>query len=256
VESHEQSSSASRARTAWTHSLMYSQSASFVYRCCLVRPCNWVRDRTICIIFRLLMRVYSDKLTVMAATFHSAPILGINLCALLRPSLTPVRSLMVKGISPRARFIPTRIFPSLPAASSTVGDTHRMAQLSTLYLNLSREKNVRAEPLPVRKTRSIGHPQFRSTKSIPLLHSFANSSAVGTSVVGLLPATCTPNIVSDGCRLTKDHSSLEAERKEVARPTNHFEPLAVVGANKHSLSPHVLSAPNETQSRLNGWKLG
>ena len=56
----------------------------------------------------------------MAATFHSAPILGISLWAVLRPSLTPVRILMVRGISPRARFIPIRIFPNFPAASSTV----------------------------------------------------------------------------------------------------------------------------------------
>src|SRR6266702_2887693 len=169
----------------------------------------------------------------MAATFHSAPILGINLCALLRPSLTPVRILTVKGISPSARFIPTRIFPSLPAASSTVGDMSD-STLSTPYLNVSREKNVRAEPLPVRNTRSIGHPQFRSTKSIPPLHSFANTSAVGASEVGLFPATCTPNIVLDGCRRTKDHSSLEPERKEVARPTNRFlSPWQVDGANKH-----------------------
>jgi len=61
-------------------------------------------------------------LTVMAATFHSAPILGISLWAVLRPSLTPVRILMVRGISPRARFIPIKIFPSFPAASSTVSE--------------------------------------------------------------------------------------------------------------------------------------
>jgi hypothetical protein len=59
-------------------------------------------------------------LTVMAATFHSALILGISLWAVLRPSLTPVRNLIVKGISPSALFIPIRIFPSFPAASSTV----------------------------------------------------------------------------------------------------------------------------------------
>ena len=92
--------------------------------------------------------------------------------------------------------------------------------MSTPYINMSREKDVRAEPLPVRNTRSIGHPQFRSTKSMPPLHSFANTSAVGARVVGLLPAICTPNIVSEGCRRTKDHSSFEPERKEVARPTN------------------------------------
>lgn len=188
----------------------------------------------------------------MAATFRSAPILGINLCALLRPSLTPVRSLMVKGISPSARFIPTRIFPSFPAASNTVGHMSDNS-FSTPYLHVSRERNVRAEPLPVRNTRSIGHPQFKSTKSMPPLHSFANTSAVGASVMGLLPATCTPNIVSDGCRRTKDHSSLEPARKEVAKPTNRsLSPPRVNGVNKHSLSPQVMSAPNVTQSRLKG----
>ena len=89
-----------------------------------------------------------------------------------------------------------------------------------LQLQDGHYKNVRAEPLPVRKTRSIGQPQFKSMKSMPPLHSLVITSAVETSVAGLLPATCTPNIVSDGCRLTKDHSSLEPERKDVARPTN------------------------------------
>src|SRR5712671_3210430 len=95
--------------------------------------------------------------------------------------------------------------------------------------------NVRAEPLPVRKTRSIGQPQFKSIKSMPRPHSLAMISAVGTSVAGLLPATCTPNMVSDGCRLTKDHSSLEPERKEVARPTDYvlrFPGITSVGESR------------------------
>ena len=151
----------------------------------------------------------------MAATFHSAPILGISLWALLRPSLTPVRILMVRGISPSALFIPISIFPNLPAASSTVSvePFQRSIPRGTL------QRTIRAEPLPVRKTRSIGQPQFKSMKSMPPLHSLAINSAVGTSVAGLLPATCTPNIVSDGCRLTKDHSSLEPDLKDVAKPT-------------------------------------
>ena len=57
---------------------------------------------------------------------------------------------------------------------------------------------------------------------MPRPHSLIIVSAVGTSVAGLLPAICTPNIVSDGCRLTKDHSSLEPERKDVARPTDRL----------------------------------
>jgi hypothetical protein len=154
----------------------------------------------------------------MAATFHSALILGISLWAVFRPSLTPVRNLIVRGISPSALFIPVRIFPSFPAASSTV------SSMSIKYplLEGGRYDDVRAEPLPVRKTRSIGQPQFKSIKSMPRPHSFIIVSAVGTRVAGLLPATCTPNIVSDGCRLTKDHSSLEPERKDVARPTDRL----------------------------------
>ena len=151
----------------------------------------------------------------MAATFHSELILGISLWALLRPSLTPVRILMVRGISPSALFIPISIFPNFPAASSTVSE--EVIQHSIPRGSLQRA--LRAEPLPVRKTRSIGQPQFRSMKSMPPLLSLAINSAVGTSVTGLLPATCTPNIVSDGCRLTNDHSSLEPDRKDVAKPT-------------------------------------
>ena len=151
----------------------------------------------------------------MAAIFHSAPILGISLWALLRPSLTPVRNLMVRGISPSALFIPISIFPNFPAASSTVSEESFQYSIS----RRTQQRAIRAEPLPVRKTRSIGQPQFKSIKSMPPLHSLAINSAVGTSVAGLLPATCTPNIVSDGCRLTKDHSSLGPDRKDVARPT-------------------------------------
>ena len=62
-------------------------------------------------------------------------------------------------------------------------------------------------------------------KSMPPPHSLAITSAVGMSVAGLLPATCTPNIVSEGCRLTKDHSSLEPERMDVDSPTNY--PLSI-----------------------------
>jgi hypothetical protein len=177
------------------------------------------------------------------------------LWALLRPSLTPVRILMVRGISPRARFIPIKIFPNFPAASSTVSEVPNRS-LSAFYSMTDTAKNVRAEPLPVLKTRSIGQPQFKSMKSMPPAHSLVITSAVGTSVAGLFPAICTPNIVSDGCRLTKDHSSFEPERKDVARPTRcllSFPRKVSIGRRKYSLSPHVISAPRDTQSRLKGW---
>lgn len=79
--------------------------------------------------------------------------------------------------------------------------------------------DVRAEPLPVRKTRSIGQPQLMSTKSMFPAHSFAMISAVGTIVAGLLPAICTPKMDSEGWRRTNDHSSLDPARNEVASPT-------------------------------------
>lgn len=44
----------------------------------------------------------------------------MSLCAVLRPSLTPVLSLTVTGMSPNARFMPTTILPNLPAASRTM----------------------------------------------------------------------------------------------------------------------------------------
>ncbi len=81
-------------------------------------------------------------------------------------------------------------------------------------------QNIQAEPLPDLNTKSMGHPQLRSTKSTLLPISFAMTSAVGTSVFGLFPATCTPNIDSEGCRLTSDHSSLEPDKKDVAKPTS------------------------------------
>lgn len=153
----------------------------------------------------------------MAETFHSELILGISLCDVLWPSFTPVRSFTVSGISPSALFMPARIFPSFPAASSTSATPS--VDMARKRKPSQEERDVRAEPLPVRKTRSMGHPQFRSTKSRPPAHSRAITSAVETSVAGLLPASWTPNICSEGCRRTRDHSSFEPVRKEVARPT-------------------------------------
>jgi hypothetical protein len=49
------------------------------------------------------------------------------------------------------------------------------------------------------------------------------TSAVGTRFAGLFPATWIPKIDSDGCRRTRDHSSFEPARKEVARPTRRDE---------------------------------
>ena len=67
----------------------------------------------------------------------------------------------------------------------------------------------RAEPLPVLYTRSIGQPQFTSTKSRLPAHSLPMISAAGTSSWGLLPAICMPKTDSEGCRRTRDHSSFE-----------------------------------------------
>ena len=153
---------------------------------------------------------HTYTLTVIAATFHSALTRGIKRWDVFLPSLTPVRSFTVKGISPRARFIPVNILPSFPGASSTSQPVR--ATFAAVDLD------IHAEPLPVRNTRSIGQPQLRSTKSTPV-HSRAMTSAVGTSSEGLLPASCTPNMVSEGCLLTKDHSSFEPPRNECARPT-------------------------------------
>jgi hypothetical protein len=83
----------------------------------------------------------------------------------------------------------------------------------------SKINHVRAEPLPLLNTKSIGHPQFTSMKSILPAHSRERTSAVGTRFAGLFPATCTPKIDSEGCRRTSDHSSFEPERKDEARPT-------------------------------------
>ena len=150
----------------------------------------------------------------MQPTPHSELSRGMSLCAVLRPSLTPVRSLTVTGISPSALFIPTTIFPSFAGASST-GDVYSQSEVIA-----AREWDLRADPLPVLNTRSMGQPQLISTKSIPLAYSLPRTSAVGTIVEGLLPASWTPKMLSEGCRRTRDHSSREEVRKEVARPTS------------------------------------
>jgi len=147
----------------------------------------------------------------MHPAFHSVLRRGISLWAVFRPSLTPVRSFTVTGISPRALFMPIKILPNFPGVSSTKE-----------YMSMQKEilsYDAHAEPLPVRKTRSIGQPQLMSTKSMFPAHSLAMISAVGTRVEGLFPATWTPNIDSEGCRLTKDHSSFDPPRNEVASPT-------------------------------------
>jgi len=151
---------------------------------------------------------------VMQPTPHSELSLGMSLCAVLRPSLTPVRSLTVTGISPSALFIPTTIRPSFAGVSST--GSHIVSQSKVIV----ERDDLRADPLPVLNTRSMGQPQFMSTKSIPLANSLPRTSAVGTIVEGLLPASWTPKMYSDGCRRTRDHSSREEVRKEVARPTS------------------------------------
>ena len=71
----------------------------------------------------------------------------------------------------------------------------------------------------------MGQPQLISTKSMPLAYSLPRISAVGTIVEGLLPASWTPKRDSEGCRRTRDHSSREEARKEVARPTSALQKL-------------------------------
>jgi len=126
---------------------------------------------------------------------------------------------------------------------------------------MSKLKYSRAEPLPDLKTRSIGHPQFRSTKSIFGPHSRAITSAAGTKVAGLFPANCTPKIPSEGCLRTRDHSSFDPARKEVANPTlmgqfsERARALVLGWIFSSSLSPHVISAPKETHNRRNGCRV-
>ena len=71
---------------------------------------------------------------MIAPASHSLLRRGMSLCAVFRPSLTPVRSLTMTGISPSALFIPMRIFPSRPAASST----SRTPKFSLVFTQLSR----------------------------------------------------------------------------------------------------------------------
>lgn len=146
---------------------------------------------------------YREGLTESAAAPHSTARRGIVLWAVFLPSLTPVLSFTVTGISPKARFMPTTIFPSLAAASSTAQFSFSQTQ-SEDYRG-----NLHAEPLPCLYTRSIGHPQLMSTKSRLPAHTLPRISAAGTSSWGLLPAICIPKMDSEGCRLTRDHSSLE-----------------------------------------------
>ena len=155
--------------------------------------------------------VRARQLTVIADTPNSGPNRGISLCAVFFPSFTPDLSFTVTGISPSALFMPTTILPSFPTASRT-----NARQPQTSVYNRG---NLRAEPEPVLYTRSIGQPQLRSTKSRFPAHSRPMISAAGTRSVGLLPAICMPNVASDGCRRTSDHSSFEPCKKDMARPT-------------------------------------
>ena len=97
--------------------------------------------------------------------------------------------------------------------------------------------DLQAEPLPELNTKSMGQPQFKSTKSTPSVpNSLAITSAAGTRDDGLLPHNCTPKVRSLGCRRTRDHSEVDEERKEVASP----------------ISEQVISAPSDAHKRRKG----
>ena len=64
---------------------------------------------------------------------------------------------------------------------------------------MQHEADVRADPMPVLNTRSMGQPQLTSTKSIPLENSMPRTSAVSTIVEGLFSAGCIPKMVSGEC---------------------------------------------------------
>lgn len=121
-----------------------------------------------------------------------------------------------------------------------------------------KENYAQAEPLPVLNTRSMGHPQLTSTKSMFPAHSFERTSAAGTRDEGLFPATWTPKMASEGCLRTNDHSSFDPCRKEVARPTEEDEHCLslrrILISIFHLLSPQVMSAPYATHKRRNGWE--
>lgn len=72
------------SRSVSAHCLMYAQSASFEYRCCLDRPWSC----------RELLRKKKNRfgqLTVMALQPHSFAYRGMSLCALGTFFGTPVR---------------------------------------------------------------------------------------------------------------------------------------------------------------------
>lgn len=120
-----------------------------------------------------------------------------------------------------------QVLGSFPGGFSRASLAHQALAITSTWSDQSFHgvpfDDLHADPLPELNTRSIGHPQLTSTKSTLPAHSFAMTSAVGTRVLGLFPATWIPNILSHGCLLTRDHSSFDPERKDVARPTRKSE---------------------------------
>lgn len=72
--------------------------------------------------FRLIQIVGPTRVSILTANALTPQLskLGSSLCAVFLPSLTPVRTLRVSGISPSALFIPVRILPNFVGASSTI----------------------------------------------------------------------------------------------------------------------------------------
>jgi hypothetical protein len=80
-------------------------------------------EAILCRMNRLGIKRQSWRRTVIQPTPHSVAARNMILCALLRPSLTPVRNFIVTGISPNALDIPVTILPSFAGASSTTDPT-------------------------------------------------------------------------------------------------------------------------------------
>ena len=94
------------------------------------------------------------------------------------------------------------------------------------------------DPAPLLQIRSIGHPMFMSTKSIPPRR--ANSSSMSCAhretASGYPPQICAPKTSSDACRRSSAHSA--------GWPWSRFVHSAI--------SPHVMSAPRPLHTRRKG----
>jgi hypothetical protein len=112
---------------------------------------------------------------------------GISLCDVLRPSLIPVRTLIVNGTSPKARDIPIKIFPSLLWLSSTIRKRYFSTTQHATPIQLTRRSSTALEH-HINRTPAINVHKVDLSTFSSALSEFAGQNLGGAYELGDLGA--------------------------------------------------------------------